>query len=381
MTANEIVTYLLACVDAEQGIKDCGEAIDALSREKAALESKDYQFYHLPQPFTEAPPARPEYHDVEALRKNAADNIVFWENMLKDDRKGTVRSALTGLGRSALWSAKETRYDKEQIEKARKDLADLNGELGRRYAAEDAAAKQRYDLALMNYDQALADYNARTESYRQTLKAADQETVRTLAQETEHFSELKASFEERLSKLYGMGILHERFHNQEACAQLAEYLDMGIAEELGGPDGAYRVYLDDLRTNKIVDAVGQVRIAVGMAADKICTAIKHAADRIEKNQSVMIWQIGNMQESFNSLDSDLKTGLNTIHTTMITAGQYFSRQLADHTRAQQEALRSIGEDQQKLRQTIEVSAFNQYLLHRRDNLDNYMFYVLEDPVK
>ena len=52
----------------------------------------------------------------------------------------------------------------------------------------------------------------------------------------------------------------------------------------------------------------------------------------------------------------------------------------DLEKVQRTAIRNVYEQRQKMLNIMEKSAFNQYLLQKRDNVDNYMWYALANPV-
>ncbi|MBR0438256.1 MAG: hypothetical protein IJK00_03890 [Clostridia bacterium] len=369
MNTQETITYLLACVDAEQGIRDCEKAIDTIYQNRDKLLYKNYGSYHLAEPFTKSFPKEPKYISVEERRTTASHFVEEYQKRAKE--------CLMLLDfKTAKQCNEQVKYNKEMLK-----LLENGGPKWREIQNDNLRMKQEFEAGVSEYHRELDDYNSRTDAYRETVKLMDQETIRILDEEIENYVSIKEKYIMKRDELYSMGILHERFRSQEACAQIAEYLDMGITDHLAGQDGAYYIYLDDLRTNRIVDAVNQVRNAIERASVKICSAIESAAYRLENGQRVMAYQIGNLQASFDNMSGEFKDGFNTLNETVTSSGKYFSQQFADQAKAQQEALREIGERQKSLKDIISKSAYNDYLVKRDENLGNYISYVLQDPTR
>lgn len=61
-----------------------------------------------------------------------------------------------------------------------------------------------------------------------------------------------------LAHVYSTNTIHPKYRNFVAIAQILEYLDTGRCTELGGPNGAYNLYEQELRQNIIIDKLDQI---------------------------------------------------------------------------------------------------------------------------
>jgi len=61
-----------------------------------------------------------------------------------------------------------------------------------------------------------------------------------------------------LQQIYSMNLIHPKYRNFVAIAQILEYFDTGRCTELGGPNGAYNLYEQELRQNIIIDKLDQI---------------------------------------------------------------------------------------------------------------------------
>lgn len=61
-----------------------------------------------------------------------------------------------------------------------------------------------------------------------------------------------------LTKLYDKNIIHPKYQNFVAIAQIYEYFDTGRCTELEGPNGAYNLYESELRANLIIDNLSEI---------------------------------------------------------------------------------------------------------------------------
>lgn len=102
-----------------------------------------------------------------------------------------------------------------------------------------------------------------------------------------------------LSKIYSEGVIHPKYRNFVAVAQIYEYIDTGRCTELEGPDGAYNLFEHELRLNTIItkldDIIWQLDrlnntmnmlVSAIHATNNILSGISSALDRIEANTAL-----------------------------------------------------------------------------------------------
>lgn len=70
---------------------------------------------------------------------------------------------------------------------------------------------------------------------------------------TEQILATISNSEKLLTQLYAQDIIHPKYRNFLAIAQIYEYFDTGRCTELGGANGAYNLYESELRQNIIID--------------------------------------------------------------------------------------------------------------------------------
>lgn len=63
---------------------------------------------------------------------------------------------------------------------------------------------------------------------------------------------------ELLKQVYEKNIIHPKYRNLVAIAQIYEYFDTGRCTELEGPNGAYNLYESELRANIIIDNLSEI---------------------------------------------------------------------------------------------------------------------------
>ena len=75
-------------------------------------------------------------------------------------------------------------------------------------------------------------------------------------------SEAQGQLRERLSRmsevldsLYGMGFIYPKYRNWVAVSSFYEYLDSGRCEKLEGASGAYNIYENELRMDRVIDKI------------------------------------------------------------------------------------------------------------------------------
>ena len=81
---------------------------------------------------------------------------------------------------------------------------------------------------------------------------------KTTKEYTEIILETLSTSKKLLEKLYSQNIIHPKYRNLLAIAQIYEYLDTSRCTELGGPNGAYNLYEQELRQNIIIDKLDEI---------------------------------------------------------------------------------------------------------------------------
>ena len=82
-----------------------------------------------------------------------------------------------------------------------------------------------------------------------------------------------------IEKLYTLDIIHPKYRNFMAIAQIYEYLETGRCDTLEGPNGAYNLYEQELRQNIIIDHLEQVidkLDILNQTMSRVCDAINES---------------------------------------------------------------------------------------------------------
>ena len=339
MTDKELIRYLRACFDAEEGVYECTKMMEMLQGKQFQLSVRVH---------VEALPDAPVCEALEEDRREAVrETIRSMETFLKYDLKRLY--------------FRNVKWYREEIQRQKEELAVLE----RGFPALEKRNRKRVE----RFEKKQQEYRRRTEAYHKQLRNADQESIAVLEEEKKGYELQKIGFEDDLKMLYGMEILPARFQNIDAVYHLAEYLEMGVADRLTGPDGAFRVYLEDLRTGAIVHSIHEMR-----------NDIVQALNRISETQDGILYQMKKINDSMLDLNMQLDRDLCTIGSGIQEMGRQLNRSIAQNTDAVAMHSERMHRDSQTLRKIVENSAYNQYLIERKNHVQSYLHAMLENPV-
>lgn len=356
MTTQETIAYLRTCFDAEEGVADCAAMVNQLTNQIKSLEGKRYDWLVWGQK-----PKEPEYIDYVGTKKFLEDQL----QKAKNHKSSVGRSLLFGDFSMARLQASIDKNEKERARELEKKLAEYDRVDVPKYMAENEKRRSQYELAL-------AEFKMKSAAYRENCRLADRETIATLKRSLAEYQQTMADYAQMREELYAMDILYPDFRNPIAEDYLIRYLEMGICTELTGPNGAYRMYLDDIRTNKIVQSVRDLQNTVYQVGEIVVRAIKAST-------AILSQQVQAMSMSLNELNTNLQTGLAQVNENFMRAQMQFSTYTSDLASSQEKMLEQIRVGQDRLYNTISKSAYNQYIEQRKDNLHNYLYQQLKDP--
>lgn len=106
---------------------------------------------------------------------------------------------------------------------------------------------------------------------------------KTKKEYTEQVLEILVASEKLLSQLYAQDIIHPKYRNFLAIAQIYEYLDTGRCTELVGPNGAYNLYEQELRQNTIIDKLDVIITQLEM----LNRTMSYVASAINQSNSLL----------------------------------------------------------------------------------------------
>lgn len=103
-------------------------------------------------------------------------------------------------------------------------------------------------------------YEEKEKAYKGELEALERKNQRI-----QRYKDVKiplykniSSCTQTLEKMYHMDIIHFKYRNLVAVAQLYEYIETGRASTLEGHEGAYNIYEHELRQNMIIDRLDRI---------------------------------------------------------------------------------------------------------------------------
>ena len=198
-------------------------------------------------------------------------------------------------------------FNKKKVEAENKRLMDEYQEKVKEYND----SYQRYQVALAE-NQRL--YSERVEEGKNELKKKIEEKkqeIATLSQETEMPSSVETIIEKEIdtaenalketytqrNNFYNTDIVYIKYRNPVALASFCEYLVSGRCTELEGPNGAYNIYENEIRVDRITDQLDKVLVSL---------------DQIKSNQYTIYSELVEMNTSLKSLNSSLNNAIKSI---------------------------------------------------------------------
>ena len=171
-------------------------------------------------------------------------------------------------------------------------------------------AKQDNDDRKEKYQQALAQYpidvQNEEDAYQQALRIAG------------YYDQLIAQQEKKLADTrrllqgaYDKGLLYGKYRNFVAVCSICEYLESGRCSELGGPDGAYNLFEQEIRANMVITQLGSIlskldRIQANQAMlyDAISTGNHLTSKLIEQtNESIRLGEYNAQQNAITAYNT------------------------------------------------------------------------------
>ena len=342
MGREDLIRYLQACIDAEAAAYESARLASVL---KQQYEDYDRRVYFDPLPNL---PGEPQ------PAKAFEDRRQFARECLEDHER-QYRSAVLSLDFGRMRELKaRIAEDKERVQKAEEDY-ELRGVYERRCREE--------------YQKAHDAWKEKNDKYHTAIRMEAGKEVVALDQERKKQEELTAHFQEIQRKLYDAGVLYEEFRNVDAALALKRYLEMGVADRLEGSDGAYRLYLEDQRNDRLVGSVEELR-----------RSVEKGFAEVAAGQRELAAQMSQMNENLQEMDRGIRQGFDQLINRVTETGLVIAGTIAETSAYEQELLAQLHRDNVPISQMIATSAYNRYLVDRKNNLDNYLVYMLQNPL-
>lgn len=339
MSREEIIKYLDACLEAEIGLSDSNTIIEVL-RNKAKYLNETTAIMDLPN----VPVREKDEPDIRS-------EIEYTIRKEKDEYRFAILSL--SLNQAKERKQKIAQYD-EELQKAIDDYPQL---------------LKRNENREIQYQLALTRYNRKNEIYKAHQKEILEAFLDELYDEIHRQKEFSEKFSQILRTLYDMNILYSEYQNSEAVYYLRRYLIIGVTDQLEGPDGAYRLYMDDLKFNKL-----------SLSLKEIQNAVESGFENVLMRQNSIYQQLLSTRKDISLLSEQIDHQTTQMSANMRATAERISQSVIEANDAQNVLMKELQEDQRSIRTTMEKSAYNQYMVEKQENLDNYLAYRLENPL-
>lgn len=167
----------------------------------------------------------------------------------------------------------------------------------------NAYREEKYQQELAQYP---IDVQNEEDAYQQVLRLAgyyDQ----LIAQQEKKLADTRRLLQEA----YDKGLLYGKYRNFVAVCSICEYLESGRCSELGGPDGAYNLFEQEIRANMVITQLGSIlskldRIQANQALlyDAISTGNHLTSQLIERtNESIRLGEYNAQQNAITAYNT------------------------------------------------------------------------------
>ena len=274
----EMLPYLQKIISLEQAAYVEGSLLNAVKNERKNVDARKYV---VPEPEV------PEHENVDKRRIFFVGRVIAFLVFIIALVCGTrfVVSLLIAVAFFAivslvlLWTLKE---DAEQT---------------------NAYREEKYQQALAQYP---IDVQNEEDAYQQALRLAEYYDQLIVQQEKK-----LADTRQLLWEAYDKGLLYGKYRNFVPVCSICEYLESGRCSELGGPDGAYNLFEQEIRANMVITQLGSIlskldRIQANQAMlyDAISTGNRLTSQLIEQtNESIRLGEYNAQQNAITAYNT------------------------------------------------------------------------------
>lgn len=163
--------------------------------------------------------------------------------------------------------------------------------------------KEVVDKALKKSEKAKASYEKAKSSQKERIKLAQDKLIpanaiaEVLNLEITKTEELLKNTIDARNELYAYNIIFIKYRDVVALSSFYEYLMAGRCSSLEGADGAYNLYENEIRMNRVIDQLDTVILSL---------------DEIKQNQYLIYHELCNISSSLESLSSSMDKALISI---------------------------------------------------------------------
>lgn len=251
----------------------------------------------------------------------------------------------------------------------------VGGPLLAKWFVQKMANEQRYSEYRDEYarteQKAKAKYNEEMQAYHREMdRIAKKEHSNSLIKE--ELGEIiienekaQQRIKEELETLYARDIIKPPFRTRVAVSQIYEYLSVGVCDTLEGHDGAYAMYYNDIRANRICDSIQDLKKAMADSMKQVMAnqyILYQAVSMVNKS----VQQVGNsVSESISSLERHMDYVQNTISGAV------------DGIRDDlQNSADEASKQRMEIRRVLSAAAHNQYVEQHENGMSTWL---LQNP--
>ncbi len=346
MDKPQLMEYLKAVCNGEAALYACNETMDALRRQMNAIPEK------LPKP---APPTmhfkRPEQKELDLeygaggwlVKIGAAVvGVVVLILMTAISQSGFVG---IGSGIAAFFIAVRIIKNDVKSSNERAYWKKLN-------AAEEAARPQ-YESDRQKHNQEIKAIEFKEEKNR-----IIREELWAVIAENEQTGE---RIRDELKRLYDRNIIHEPFRTMVAVNQIYEYLYVGVCNALEGADGAYAMYYNDIRTEKICDGIQQLK-----------TAMQRGLSRLMASQNTMCQLLVDTNNSIRQMDTSLQAKIAALQSEVGRVSDGVSDGVSGLRDSVLDSAAAANKQREEIQRILSTAAHNQYVEQREKGMSTWL---------
>ena len=156
------------------------------------------------------------------------------------------------------------------------------------------------------------------------------------------------------SQLYAMNVLHPSFQNMIAANQIREYLEMGICDELEGTNGAYALYMQDVRANRICESIDDLR-----------QTVQEGFNEVKGKMSAVMAELRRTNANIDALNTSINSGFSDMQNAISEGQKKFNAN-------QQASLNEANGYLRSISKTLQDAGHNEYVALKEANVSSYL---------
>lgn len=155
-------------------------------------------------------------------------------------------------------------------------------------------------------------------------------------------------------QLYAMNVLHPNFQNMIAANQIREYLEMGICDELEGTNGAYALYMQDVRANRICESIDDLR-----------QTVQEGFNEVKGKMSAVMAELRRTNANIDALNTSINSGFSDMQRAISEGQEKFNAN-------QQASLNEANGYLRSISKTLQDAGHNEYIALKEANVSSYL---------